>query len=461
MSYRRVLVLFALCQLFTLGVFPQAKKPKAVRPSGEQKATPITKPQPNSKPEPSDAGKPIKPPTEAFKGILPDALVYSERPFATESLDWTKVPVNFYGNDFKKILLAFALRRLAGLTTKDEFETTAAFEKRIREAETKPLFGSLTPRSRMAFIANEIDSKYDADTQILSVQIELSPLPYFEGKLQTASFTGVKVLKPSVEDLGIYKGQNAFGVTREVTKAKLNKYLFAFANDREFKAIENFLSGRFELPLPLEQAREAKANLRILFIVSLSKPFMGSYIDSRHPKIDSPYDVETFTTFLTGRLEEIWFFNRKTGEVYKKVSAIPITNGTLKVVSNVADLLLLDKSMTDILVQSGAIAVEKTTDGGAYDLIATLIKASRKSKKKYQAFLDIVLPEIRKHTVYSGSTGVSGTTQIENLKFGKYYVFGSGTTDYGTYFWDSPVTINKDEQSFSLSPDNVKHAISK
>lgn len=94
----------------------------------------------------------------------------------------TKVPPLFKGNDAKLIaqgLLDSPLRK-----RKDEFETTAAYEKRINNQSGTTLADRSNAASTLIFRFNSqspssldrITQKYDADSELLNVS--LRPTPY-------------------------------------------------------------------------------------------------------------------------------------------------------------------------------------------------------------------------------------------------------------------------------------------
>jgi hypothetical protein len=447
-----LLLIILLCSALSINA---QRKPVA-------KPKPIATPQPTATPDTPSAPVIVKVPENLKKELFPEDIIYSDSPFGITSLEWSKVPLNFYGNDFSKL---YALL-LTSFKAKDEFETTEAYQKRIAEGAERVLTGKLSANSLMAFRYDLTDksidfsAKYNADKQVLSVVIESKLVSVLSFDNSLKSGYGIPTKDAELNKLGTYEGQNAYGAKKEVEKSELNQYLFTFNNIREFKPFLSDNDISLELSLPPEQAREAKSNLSYLLITRLSKPYAGIDVDRLTPKIDNPVDVTSFKRYLSGRIEEIWIYNRKTGEIYQKLKAIPITTGDLRISSIVRNdgFLLLDKSMIDILTSSNLAPIDKTKSGGVYDLLQTLIKASKKeSSGKYLYFRQQFASVTEKHIVRTIQTDSFGNAKIENLPFGTYYLFG-GWSDYsGTYVWNKAVTIDKETQDISLSSYNADY----
>jgi hypothetical protein len=421
------------------------------------------------KPAPKISPSPVPSKEPELKSETPISLnqlvepVFSESPFELDNFGWRKLPHSFIGNDFVKIYLELN----ALFKPKDEFETTAAYEKRIAAATDKILFGNIKPNSFMSFRNDSVESQYNADAQILSVSIKTRPLDILDNSIEGLRTIDVK--KDILKELGTYEGQNAYGAKTAITKSEIYKFTIAINNIRDFRAYLPLKTDRFastenhleiNLNLPAQEAKQAKANLSYLLIFFPEKPFVGSSSYRLSPKLDFPQDAQFYNSYLRGQLLEIWLFNRATGEIYKKLKPVIRTTGGLKINSVVRDnyLLLLDKSFIDILVKSGISPVDKTGRGAGMDLLVSYLKGNKAlDSPKYKPFMDAITPIIKKHVVKTIATDLNGSAIIDNLKFGNYYIYGVWTDYSGTYVWDLPVHIEGEETPISLSSTNATY----
>ena len=82
----------------------------------------------------------------------------------------TKLPPNYAGTDLRALLSALEARRAR--LVKDEFETTAQHQERVRAEESKPLHGSLKLDSLLAAVI-PATSIYDADAELMKITADL------------------------------------------------------------------------------------------------------------------------------------------------------------------------------------------------------------------------------------------------------------------------------------------------
>ena len=120
---------------------------------------------------------------------------------------------------------------------KDEFETTTAYEERIKNLATQPLFGQLSPQS---IFAVSVDlggvAKYNADKQQFEVEVFVGDGPYDSSVKFDNKF--VSIYTNSVEEkiLGTYTGENAYGAKREITKKERWLYNLLVKDAKRFKS---------------------------------------------------------------------------------------------------------------------------------------------------------------------------------------------------------------------------------
>lgn len=191
---------------------------------------------------------------------------FARKPFDPSA---EKLPPGYHGHDPKEVIAA--LMRRASQSVKDEFETTDQFRQRVKALEASPLLGLLTVDSLLAFTIDGVETRYDADREVMSV--------------------------------GVNPQNVAGGVN--------------YVNARDFAAPERpqFAIGeqkvevpqlREELKMDVPAAKAAKQNLRALAVVALKAPY---------------YTRGEYAGTLTAELREVWLYDLATGQVFKKLKA--------------------------------------------------------------------------------------------------------------------------------------------
>ena len=166
-----------------------------------------------------------------------------------------KLPPDYRGHDSNEVIAA--LKRRQSQSVKDEFETTEQFRQRVKALEASPLLGGVKVESLLAFVIDGVETRYDADEELLSVGVNPQNIP-----------GGVKYVNSW--NLGA-------GAVPQLSEA---------------------------LRMDLPAARAAKQNLRALAVVVLKAPY---YVQSE------------YAGALTAELWEVWLYDSATGLVFKKL----------------------------------------------------------------------------------------------------------------------------------------------
>ncbi len=241
----------------------------------------------------------------------------------------TTVPATFKGSDAKAIaasLLVGPLRK-----PKDEFESTAAYEKRITNAEAVTLPDGSSASAQLVFKLTDLQggsdgsgAYYDADMETLTLKLDVTAVSNYSDTIKAGART-VLLATPDFQDLGTYVGQNAFGVKREISRSKLTNYRLVINNELAFPQSEKMGYGytpiHVSIKLPVVTARQAKDAFGILYFVKLARPYLSVSFFDKKPEIDSPSEVKSTTYFIYADVLEIWMFNSVTGQIYKKIKA--------------------------------------------------------------------------------------------------------------------------------------------
>lgn len=242
------------------------------------------------------------------------------------SADWQKVPDAFRGNDFQKIYdLLLSTRRAK---EKGEFETIADFQKRLSNSSTLVIDENKTLGDDLAFVykpenaspLEEIKSKYDADAQVLNIEMgslsvtasQSGPTPY--------NLLPADVMK--YEKLFSYYSSNAYGATTTVQVTRFTFYRLAVKNWDKFSDFKSpyVPALNVNLSLPPEKAKQVKENLSVLYIGKLVEPYIeNDGLSSTKATISDPKEVRSRTLILMMDVKEILLFNRLTGEILSRL----------------------------------------------------------------------------------------------------------------------------------------------
>lgn len=247
--------------------------------------------------------------------------------YAVTAVDATsaRLSPNYRGVDPEA--LCDALEKRFKESSKGEFETTAAFEARLQRMQTEPLVGALTKDDLIPVVGvsdrilDRIESKYDADTEELTVTLE-----------PQAPIIGVKMdfsrrstsLKYNFRPTTTYVGVNAYGAKTTVEQSITYIYSLLFENVAAFSTNppEQFSASSIietRLKLTPSAARAAKENLRVLFLIRLVEPSIEKGYLSKKPTISAPRDTLAVYHYLHANVEQIWIYNYETGQIYKKL----------------------------------------------------------------------------------------------------------------------------------------------
>jgi hypothetical protein len=236
-----------------------------------------------------------------------------------------RLPPGFVGNDIKAIWKR--LTEIHSSDSKDEFETTEEFRKRLDHQSSLPLIGSLTAKSTLAFVVSPEISKYDADAGILRMSARFFSVINgpFEDRAQQIT---VDYASSSVEGVG----ENAFGAQRPIEIATSTSYSLAFWNSElryskkdgrwvhwtvDADTKERFLLG--STSLARDQASNVKDKVRGLVICKLVPPFASEWVGSVHATIDDPTELHLTERDVFISVLGFWFFDSASGRILDKV----------------------------------------------------------------------------------------------------------------------------------------------
>lgn len=247
------------------------------------------------------------------KSKKPNKTKYLTVPY-NESI---RITPDFLGHDLKAIIDVLTKRK--EFFKKGEFETTQKFNERINREQIKPILGTVSLDSKLAFVAKLLDVKtsYDADSNLFSIEIPSS----YKGVISKAIINGGDrligyekgySLDSQIVDLGTYKGSNAYGATVKVKKFGYITWLL-FPD----RLIEK---QNIQLTINRDAAINLKDNMGVIFICKVIK---SDPIDERSQLSKATFQNPEEVLFLDNRLRveimEIKIFNKSTGSVYHTI----------------------------------------------------------------------------------------------------------------------------------------------
>lgn len=246
-----------------------------------------------------------------------------------------KLPPNYKGTDIIK--LYSSLVKKAPLK-KEEFETTADYEKKIAAA---------VPADIYAFKIDEGSGlrglrikPYNADSQQFQITLETEWLSKHTIEDYRASF----IVKTIDKGSRSYIGANAFGATREVTDFSANQYGIVLVNQQDFGSssyddnkyniktpLTSVRTVNISISVPSDRARMLKDNIGVLLLckpalyssnerVSLKRgnDLLFEKFDSSQATIDSPTSHLYERKYINVEVLAIWIYDIRTGEVLSK-----------------------------------------------------------------------------------------------------------------------------------------------
>lgn len=169
----------------------------------------------------------------------------------------------------------------------------------------------------------QCQKKYNSSEQLYDITI----LPHISSSIKlnavyAKNANGI-LLNEEREFTGTYVGGNPFGVTKEISKYKINETVLGYKNERGYEPIslgstrKSRIDGyRFHVPIALSIAREQEADINCLIRIKLEPPYLIEYQRVISPTLTTPISADVTGTAIIGRFTEIRVFNQKTQETY-------------------------------------------------------------------------------------------------------------------------------------------------
>lgn len=230
----------------------------------------------------------------------------------TFTLAVDKLPPRFAGADCGTIA-----RKIRSLNVaKSEFETTAAYGARMSAMAGRALDGTNSFGSTLAFVEppGGIESKYIADAGHLDVTAKWGTETQFIGNQSYA--TSIVAERTVSRNTAVMS--NAFGASVKGTRSLASACTLAFANDGLWDESARAISAL--ITMTAAEAKLAKPNLALLYVGTLTAPYLHTYSEHAKATFDRPHEVVWAGDTLVLNLAAVWLVNRATGKIYEKVA---------------------------------------------------------------------------------------------------------------------------------------------
>lgn len=197
---------------------------------------------------------------------------------------------------FENLARSFRL----GFPTKDEFETTAAFNSRMA-SRVSSAFGNA--KTVVAVTDLPYNTKYSADDGKLSLN-PFRSIDNAPGKANGDSYYVNAYV--GGEDRGDYIGSNAFGVSAKVSKSTIWTVALTFK-----PPVEKFYTiATLEKSLAPVEAKSVKENGKLVFVAELNDLPITQHYERDKPMIDDPNDTAFRDNYVSVRPKCAFVVNR-------------------------------------------------------------------------------------------------------------------------------------------------------
>lgn len=277
--------------------------------------------------------------------------------YATDSFDLTaeRLPQSFNGHNIEH--LYENAQKFRDEYNKDEFESTDQYQQRVADLIERPLLEELTGRDIYAVRVRPDTNltEYNADDQTLTLRFMTDSCIFELREYDNSEYPSdckVHVLEVSSEskDPEYYQGSNAFGATKTIEKTESNtlgillgkrttefelccakkellpedirRYKELLPEDirwyNDWPSLDYLDHPGLILPLPPDQAREAKAEINMLLVFQPQPPLTEKATDYTSPTMDMPLDRTEHYRLVVGKVAQVIIYNYETGQIYEK-----------------------------------------------------------------------------------------------------------------------------------------------
>ena len=252
-----------------------------------------------------------------------EKLDYASIPFDSSA---TTLPIDFRGNNqkelFEKIIITIKKNK------KDEFETTEQWKQRVDSNLSQNIYGNININSLLSFVKDNSNATYDynfiydADNKLINLDFSVYNwnIDINNDNLERYSID----LDEISSSTSSYVGENAYGAKTNAIEITSNRIRLILNNYNEYLPLlmTNKYSPKMKIVINNIDATKAKSlknTISLLFVVKLVSPYAAVTEKYFQATRNSPRGGTFINSNLITSISEIWVYDRKTGEVFKKI----------------------------------------------------------------------------------------------------------------------------------------------
>jgi hypothetical protein len=249
--------------------------------------------------------------------------------FSQSPIDYgaKKLSPNFIGHDPSQVYRLFDTKSF----NRGKYETRDKWMERQLNIADKPFFGSVYQDSLIGFSVKPSFCDYNADTKDFAAHFVL-----YKGEITRDYGNGEKFVEDGLKTTTSirrtffkkYNVTNPFGVKTTVTSQAHVASGFSFNNWDRFPFIRMSSSKyriSYKASLPPVNAQRLEKNIAVLYLGFMDLPYQGREFQSIEATFDSPWSDQLTSQYACFRLAEIWFYDYKSGYIYKKIKPPTVT----------------------------------------------------------------------------------------------------------------------------------------
>jgi hypothetical protein len=222
-----------------------------------------------------------------------------------------------------------ALVQRIAVAPRSEFETTAAFEQRVR-GQLDTQFYAIRITCSYAGGSYDLNRggltkllEYNADRGEYMIDLGTAGTEYDEQR----NAVGDLLLECTEAQTGSYSGANAFGVKKTVKKMVGRQYEIAYPVPQEIAFSKEM---KFALPFPADSASKLKPFIRAAVVIrpgmNGSGPPVWTVTNRVAPKIARPVDYTTIIKKIFAPEAFVWIYDNRSGRVLGKYDFVRFAN---------------------------------------------------------------------------------------------------------------------------------------
>lgn len=231
-----------------------------------------------------------------------------------------------------KVTIAEALKKFDGLSlSKDEFETTAAYQARVASSQAKVSVGDL-----VFAIDSHVTTEFNADLgQVTVPSYAMSGTCLVNEATVSPEMKAVSFGKPArylpsgycitesagSEDQGSYEATNGYGAKVVVEKSHLKNrgVFFGFGDSGQslFGGRRSYTNDPlFIFEASVDEARSLKLNAQLLLLATPHAPFVGKGSYYGKPTFDRPQETTFSTDFIVATPLCVALADKVSGKIF-------------------------------------------------------------------------------------------------------------------------------------------------